>query len=86
MNTTSSTIPRCLIADEHDQITVPQPFDHSEPQDDFSLEGLHSQPVSPYKRRLIVVIAAIECFFAPISILSGMTASQGDYWKLFFVG
>ncbi|KAF7882562.1 uncharacterized protein EAF02_005925 [Botrytis sinoallii] len=48
-----------------------------------SSNSTHS--LSPGRRRVLVAIIVFECFLAPVNILTGMMASEGEGWSLAFV-
>jgi len=60
------------------------------PQMEIEPHFINDQNNSIKTRRLwrwiILSIVAIECFLGPLNILAGMTAKQGDSWKLLLFG
>ncbi|TGO07271.1 hypothetical protein BTUL_0298g00020 [Botrytis tulipae] len=57
---------------------------------DINIECLHDSPnpthsLSPGRRRVLVASILFECFLAPVNILSGMMAPEGEGWSLVFV-
>ncbi|TGO77444.1 hypothetical protein BELL_0108g00230 [Botrytis elliptica] len=56
----------------------------------INVECFHDIPnsthsLSPGRRRVLVAIIVFECFLAPVEILTGMMASEGEGWSLVFV-
>jgi hypothetical protein len=55
-------------------------------RNDVNPQSPSSSSHGSYQERLLLIIAAVSGFLAPIVIVSGMAASHGDNWKGAFVG
>lgn len=51
----------------------------------FSDNSSPSRSHSPGRRCSLAILIMIECFLAPVNILSGMMASEGKGWDVVFV-
>jgi hypothetical protein len=75
------------IAPQAPQNGVPRAAEEMQVEEGITLaenEHLSARPKSEIQA--VVFILAMNAFLAPLSILSGMIAEQGDSWKLVFTG
>jgi hypothetical protein len=75
-----------LTDDEAEPRPVIPSSSHEVHVEAMALDGPFQELQPPRRKRLLICIAGIEIFLAPINMVSGSMANHGEDWKSVFVG